>query len=87
MKIKANEQATLDSRGQMILMGNIEEVNLTLLQATIWQGIKFMEDEIGNTESELRKDLLSCRVNEAREIHKKLLTAISGIVKEFNNEK
>lgn len=92
MRITTNKQAVIDPRGGVILTGTIEEVDLNMLRDTIWQGIKFMKDEISRTESKERKTWLSYRVEESREIHQNLLEAHSraikaGLMKEICGEK
>ena len=82
MKITINKQIALDSRGQLILTGTIEEVNCFTLLVTILQGIKHLKHEISNTENELRKYLLGDLIKDAEEIHKNLVDVISEAMKD-----
>jgi ABC-type Fe3+-citrate transport system substrate-binding protein len=92
MKITTNKQAAIDPRGGVILTGTIEEIDLNMLRDTIWQGIKFMKDEISRTECKERKTWLSYRVEESDKIHQNLLEATSramkaGLMKDITGKK
>ena len=84
MKITINKIPTLDSWGQLIPTGTIEEVNFCTLLVTIREGLKYLGDKISSTEDEEQKDKLADLISDAAEIHNNIRDAVSGVLNELN---
>ncbi|MFA5229071.1 MAG: hypothetical protein WC446_04920 [Candidatus Paceibacterota bacterium] len=84
MKITINKIPTLDSWGQLIPTGTIEEVNFCTLLVTIREGLKYLGDKISSTEDEEQKYKLADLISDAAEIHNNIRDAVSGVLNELN---